>query len=52
MSLLYALMVGLAPGSTFTQSLILTLIIVSTLTTHAIIVPLPQTYSRPSDQPM
>lgn len=39
MSVLYALMVGLAPGSTFTQSLILTLIIVSTLTTHAIIVP-------------
>ena len=39
MSILYSLMVGLAPGSTFTQSLILTLIIVTTLTTHAIIVP-------------
>ncbi len=39
MSVLYSLMVGLAPGSNFTQSLILTLIIVSTLTTHAIIVP-------------
>jgi eukaryotic-like serine/threonine-protein kinase len=38
-SVLYALMVVLAPGVTFTQSLILTLIMVSTMTTHAIIVP-------------
>jgi eukaryotic-like serine/threonine-protein kinase len=38
-SVLYALMIGLAPDADFTQSLILTLIIVSTLTTHAIIVP-------------
>jgi serine/threonine-protein kinase len=39
MSALYALMVGLAPHSNFVQSLILTLIIVTTLNTHAIIVP-------------
>jgi len=39
MGVLYSLMVGLAPGANFMQSLILTLIIVSTATTHAIIVP-------------
>ena len=39
MGVLYSLMVGLAPGATFMQSLILTLIMVSTATTHAIIVP-------------
>jgi eukaryotic-like serine/threonine-protein kinase len=38
-SIFYALMIGLAPGSDFTQALILALIIVSTLNTHAIIVP-------------
>lgn len=38
-SVCYALMIGLSPGATFVQSLILTLIIVSTLNTHAIIVP-------------
>jgi eukaryotic-like serine/threonine-protein kinase len=38
-SLLYSLMIALAPASSFTQCLILTLIIVSTLNTHAIIVP-------------
>jgi serine/threonine-protein kinase len=39
MSLLYALMIGLSPHANFVQSLILTLIIVTTLNTHAIIVP-------------
>lgn len=38
-SVLYALMIVLAPDVTFVQSLILTLIIISTMTTHAIIVP-------------
>jgi serine/threonine-protein kinase len=38
-SIFYSLMIGLAPGSDFTQALILALIVVSTLNTHAIIVP-------------
>ncbi len=38
-SALYAAMVGLAPETGFPQALILTLIVVTTLTTHAIIVP-------------
>lgn len=38
-SVLYALMIGLAPGRGFPQALILTLILVTTLSTHAIIVP-------------
>ncbi len=38
-SVFYALMIALAPASSFTQCLILTLIIVSTINTHAIIVP-------------
>jgi serine/threonine protein kinase len=38
-SALYALMIGLAPMTSFAQCLILALILVSTLNTHAIIVP-------------
>jgi serine/threonine-protein kinase len=38
-SLFYSFMIGLSPQADFTQSLILALIVVSTLNTHAIIVP-------------
>jgi eukaryotic-like serine/threonine-protein kinase len=38
-SVFYALMISLAPGANFKQSLILALIMISTLNTHAIIVP-------------
>ena len=38
-SSLYSLMIAWAPASNFLQSLILTLIVVSTLNTHAVIVP-------------
>jgi hypothetical protein len=38
-SVFYSLMIALAPQANFVQSLILTLIVVSTLNTHAIIVP-------------